>query len=315
MNKTNFTAEQNKLRVTRTFDAPLELVWRAWTEAELLDQWWAPKPWQSKTKSMAFKEGGTRLYAMIGPEGEEHWGITTYTSIAPTTSFSGEDAFCDSDGLINEEFPVATFVNQFVANENQTTVKIETAYASEEQLKQVIAMGMKEGLSLAFEHLDEFIKQKFKLMGDLKTGGQARVTTYLNFPGTTEKAFTFYKSVFKTEFSGNGIQRFGDLPQEQGQAPVPEDIKKMVLHAELPILGGHVLMATDAPKEMGFTLEQGNNMHICLEPDSREETQRLFDALSEGGKIIMPLEDMFFGAFFGSCTDQFGINWMFNFKM
>lgn len=88
----------------------------------------------------------------------------------------------------------------------------------------------------------------------------------------------------------------------------------MVLHVELPILGGHVLMATDAPKEMGFTLSQGNNMHICLEPGSREETQRLFDALSNGGTITMPLEDMFFGSFFGECTDKYGINWMFNFK-
>lgn len=159
MKTTNFTADKNKLTVTRTFDAPLALVWSAWTEAELLDQWWAPKPWQSKTKSMAFKAGGTRLYAMVGPEGEEHWGITTYTGIQHPTSFSGEDAFCDSDGLVNDEFPVATFINHFVANENQTTVTIETAYASEEQLRQIIEMGMKEGLSLAFEHLDDLLNE------------------------------------------------------------------------------------------------------------------------------------------------------------
>ena len=160
MKTTNFTTDKNKLTVTRAFDAPLALVWSAWTEAELLDQWWAPKPWQSKTKSMAFREGGTRLYAMVGPEGEEHWGITTYTSIHQPTSFSGEDAFCDSDGLINADFPVATFLNQFEANGNETIVTIETAYDSEEQLQQVIAMGMKEGLSLAFEHLDEVLSTK-----------------------------------------------------------------------------------------------------------------------------------------------------------
>lgn len=160
MKTTNFTADKNKLTVTRAFDAPLALVWKAWTEAELLDQWWAPRPWLSKTKSMAFKVGGTRLYAMVGPEGEEHWGITTYTSIQQPTSFSGEDAFCDRDGLVNAEFPVGKFLNQFEANENQTTVTIETEYASEEQLKQVIEMGMKEGLSLAFEHLDEVLSTK-----------------------------------------------------------------------------------------------------------------------------------------------------------
>jgi PhnB protein len=81
----------------------------------------------------------------------------------------------------------------------------------------------------------------------------------------------FYRSVFKSEFSGKGIQRFGDIPQEANHHPVSDSIKKMVLHVELPILGGHVLMATDAPKEMGFTLTQGNNMHICLEPDHEKK--------------------------------------------
>ncbi len=89
-------------------------------------------------------------------------------------------------------------------------------------------------------------------------------------------------------------------------------IKKMILHVELPILGGHILMATDAPKEMGMTLTQGNNMHICLEPSTKKEIKKLFDALSEGENITMPLEDMFFGAYFGEFTDKFGINWMFN---
>lgn len=139
-----------------------------------------------------------------------------------------------------------------------------------------------------------------------------RVTTYLNFPGTTEEAFTFYRSVFGTEFGGKGIQRFGDIPSDAGHPPVAESVKKMVLHVELPILGEHVLMATDAPEEMGFVLSQGNNMHICLEPATRAETERLFEALSAKGKVTMPLQDMFFGAYYGSCTDQFGINWMLN---
>jgi len=88
----------------------------------------------------------------------------------------------------------------------------------------------------------------------------------------------------------------------------------MVLHVELPITGNHILMATDAPQEMGFTLSRGNNMHICLEPETREEAKRLFDALSNGGTVTMPLQDMFFGAYFGEFTDKFGINWMVNFQ-
>jgi PhnB protein len=80
----------------------------------------------------------------------------------------------------------------------------------------------------------------------------------------------------------------------------------------MPITGGHILMATDAPKEMGFTVTPGNNMHISLEPETREEAKRLFDELSAGGKVSMPLQDMFWGAYFGSFTDKYGINWMVN---
>lgn len=86
----------------------------------------------------------------------------------------------------------------------------------------------------------------------------------------------------------------------------------MILHIELPILGNHVLMGTDAPKEMGFSVIQGNSMHINLEPDSREESRRLFDVLSEGGQIEMPLQEMFWGSYFGSFTYKFGIKWMVN---
>lgn len=158
MNKTNFTVDQNKLTVTRTFDALVDLVWRTWTEAELLDQWWAPKPWSSVTKSMDFRKGGQRLYAMVGPKGEEHWGLTTYKKIEQPTSFSGEDAFCDYAGNINPDFPVAKFQNHFKASFDKTLVTIVTEYTSEQQLQQIIEMGMKEGLSMAFENLDHVLK-------------------------------------------------------------------------------------------------------------------------------------------------------------
>jgi len=154
MKETHFATDKNKLTVIRTFDAPVDLVWRAWTEAELLDQWWAPKPWVSKTKSMDFKEGGKRLYVMVGPGGEEHWGVTTYESIKRPVSLSGGDAFSDSEGNVNPDFPVATYQNQFVDKTDHTVVTIVTEYATEEQLKQIVEMGMKEGLSMAFDNLD-----------------------------------------------------------------------------------------------------------------------------------------------------------------
>lgn len=157
MTETKFETNGSQLTVTRTFNASIDIVWRAWTEAELLDQWWAPKPWESKTERMDFEENGQRLYAMCGPNGEEHWGITTYKTINKPSYFSGEDAFCDNQGMVNQEMPVAKFENSFQSNSTQTTVQVVTQYASEEHLQQVIQMGMKEGLSMAYESLDKLL--------------------------------------------------------------------------------------------------------------------------------------------------------------
>ncbi len=140
----------------------------------------------------------------------------------------------------------------------------------------------------------------------------SRTSTYLNFPRNTEDAFNFYKTVFGTEFVDNGISRFSEIPAQEGAPSLAEADKHLVMHVELPILGGHILMGTDAPESMGFNVIMGNNVHINLEPDTKEETKKLFDALSAGGKVTMELADMFWGAYFGSCVDQFGIQWTFN---
>jgi PhnB protein len=140
----------------------------------------------------------------------------------------------------------------------------------------------------------------------------ASVSTYLNFPDYTEKAFLFYKKVFGTEFTPPGIRRMGDMPPMEGMPPTPDHLKNLVMHVELPITGGHILMGTDAPAQMGFHITFGNNIHIQLQPDTKEETQKLFNGLSEGGVVDMELQDMFWGAYFGSLTDQFGVKWMFN---
>jgi PhnB protein len=140
----------------------------------------------------------------------------------------------------------------------------------------------------------------------------ARVSTYRNFPRNTEEAFNFYKSVFGGEFGNNGIARFSDIPASDGMPLLAGEDKNLVMHIELQITGGHWLMGTDAPESMGFTVNFGNNVYINLEPDTKAETKKLFDALSAGGKITMELQDMFWGAYFGSCTDKFGVQWMFN---
>lgn len=139
----------------------------------------------------------------------------------------------------------------------------------------------------------------------------ARTSTYLNFPRQTEVAFEFYRAVFCTQFNGD-VARFRDIPPAEGAPPLAAEDKNLVMHVELPITGGHVLMGTDAPESMGFKVQFGNNIYINLEPDSRDETRRLFELLSAGGKVEMPLQDMFWGAYFGSCADKYGVNWMFN---
>ncbi|MES2591581.1 MAG: VOC family protein [Bacteroidota bacterium] len=139
----------------------------------------------------------------------------------------------------------------------------------------------------------------------------ARVNTYLNFPNQTEEAFNFYKTVFNGEFEGE-ISRFSDIPPTEGMPPLPEADKNLVMHVALKIMGGHVLMGTDAPESMGFKVNFGNNVYLSLEPDTKAETKRLYDALSKNGKIEQELQDMFWGAYYGSCKDKFGVQWMFN---
>ena len=139
----------------------------------------------------------------------------------------------------------------------------------------------------------------------------ASVSTYLNFARSTEEAFNFYRSVFGTEFDGK-VSRFSEIPPTPGQPTLPEADRNLVMHISLPILAGHRLMGTDAPESMGFKLSQGNNVYINLEPDTRAETDRLFNALAEGGTVEMALQEQFWGDYFGSLKDRFGTQWMFN---
>ena len=136
----------------------------------------------------------------------------------------------------------------------------------------------------------------------------ATLNPYLNFNGNTEEAFNFYKSVFGGEFLT--LQRFRDTPMA-GQ--IPAEAQDKIMHVALPIGQGNILMATDALESMGQKLNNGNNYSLSLSTESEEETERLYNALSAGGKIEMPLDKTFWGAYFGMFSDKFGIQWMVNY--
>ena len=141
----------------------------------------------------------------------------------------------------------------------------------------------------------------------------AKVSIYLNFQGNTEEAFEFYKTVFNTEYVAP-IMYNKDVPPQGGMPAFSAEEKEKVMHVSLPILGGMNIMGTDMLESMGHKLSIGNNITINLEPDSREETERLFQLLSEGDSNRFPLQDQFWGAYWGCCKDRFGIRWMFNFR-
>lgn len=151
--------ENKTITVKREFNANLELVWKAWTTAELLDRWWAPKPWVAKTKSMDFREGGQWLYAMVSPENEKHWSRLDYEAIERLKSFSALDAFCDENGEINTAFGRTLWKNEFSENKVETTtVSMTLRYDSLENLEKHIEMGFKEGFTMGLNQLDELLK-------------------------------------------------------------------------------------------------------------------------------------------------------------
>ncbi len=306
--------ETNTITVKKEFSADISLVWDAFTKSEILDNWWAPKPWKARTKKMDFREGGNWVYAMVSPEGEEHWALIEYTKIVNQKYFMGIDSFCDANGKPNKELPQSKWKIEFSKKGEKTLVENNIYFEDLKQLETTISMGFKEGYTMTLTALEHYFKTRIGLMKENKTIKKARSSSYLNFNGNTEEAFNFYKSVFKTEFSGKGMQRFEDVSGNEGAPPMDDSFKKLIIHVELPITGGHTIMATDAPESMGFKLVTGNNMHINVEPESREETYRLFNELSAGGKVDMEMQDMFFGALFGSCTDKYGINWMFTYS-
>jgi PhnB protein len=138
----------------------------------------------------------------------------------------------------------------------------------------------------------------------------ATINAYLTFDGTCEEAFNFYKSVFGGDFPMVG--KFGDMPPQEGMPPISDEVKNRIMHMSLPISAETVLMGSDTMPGI-HDHQVGNNISLSINTDSREEADRIFNGLSAGGKVSMPLADTFWGAYFGMWTDKFGINWMVNY--
>lgn len=145
------------IHVSREFAASVSKVWAAWTEKQLLDQWWAPKPWVAKTKSMNFSEGGHWLYAMVGPEGTQEWCRVDFQSIEPLKNFAGKSSFCDQEGNTTNTFPSSFWKNEFVESEDATVVNINISFKELADLDKYIEMGFKEGFTAAMENLDKLL--------------------------------------------------------------------------------------------------------------------------------------------------------------
>ncbi|REA59002.1 SRPBCC domain-containing protein [Dyadobacter luteus] len=150
--------ESKKIHVDREFAAPLDKVWAAWTQSEILDQWWAPKPWHARTKFMDFSVGGYWLYAMVGPEGEEHWARADYSAITPEDTYTAQDAFCDEEGVINTSYPGSTWTNKFVQSGTNTKVHIEISYDDLKDLEATLEMGFQKGFTMGLQNLDELFQ-------------------------------------------------------------------------------------------------------------------------------------------------------------
>ena len=149
--------DERSITVERSFNAPIDPVWAAWTEADILCKWWAPKPYQCVIKSFDFRAGGRWLYYMEGPTGDRHWCFFDYKAIRPKSYFSGSDAFCDEQGVANNIKPKVSWEANFSDADGSTLVKVVLHFGSPEDLEKIIQMGFKEGFTQGLQQLEDLL--------------------------------------------------------------------------------------------------------------------------------------------------------------
>jgi uncharacterized protein YndB with AHSA1/START domain len=149
--------QSNSLTVVRAFDAPLDSVWQAWTDSEILDKWWAPKPYRAETKTMDFREGGLWFYSMVGPKGDRLWCRVDYKTIEPNKSITNTNMLCNEKGNKSPNFPIMNWRNEFNQSSGGTTVRIEITFEKEADMDIVIKMGFQEGFTAGLSNLDHYL--------------------------------------------------------------------------------------------------------------------------------------------------------------
>ena len=152
--------ENKQIKVKRSFDGQLPLVWQAWTDAKILDQWWGPHPWKARTSVMDFREGGRWFYAMVGPSGETHWSLVNFKTIAHQKSFTTDCAFSNEKAEIIPDFPSNQWEIHFTGREDETVVDVTLSFEKLEHMEQMVQMGFKEGFTIGLEQLDEWLDQQ-----------------------------------------------------------------------------------------------------------------------------------------------------------
>jgi uncharacterized protein YndB with AHSA1/START domain len=152
--------DSNSVYVMKIYEAEVSKVWDYFTKSELLDQWWAPKPWKCETKKQDFTEGGIWLYSMVGPEGERHYAQVKYGEIMEHRSFDGVDTFCDENGNVNPDFPEAKWLFGFTGVEEGTKITVNIHFQTSEAMAKLIEMGFEEGFKMGLNQLEEILKNQ-----------------------------------------------------------------------------------------------------------------------------------------------------------
>ncbi|MHB1511565.1 MAG: SRPBCC domain-containing protein [Acidimicrobiales bacterium] len=307
--------ENLTLTLVAEFNATPEQVWTVWEDPRTLERWWGPPSWPATFTRHDFVVGGESRYHMTGPDGDTSSGYWQIQALDKPNRLDFTNGLAGPDGEPTPGMPPMSGHVTFEAIGTRTKMTVVSRFVDFAQMEMMLGMGMAEGMTEAIGQIDGIVVTASVRANDDTTGGKRqpmpRVSTYLNFMGNTEEAFNFYKSVFGTEFLAP-ISRMSDMPPSPGQPALSEAEKGMVMHVELPILAGHVIMGTDMLESLGHKRRLGNSMTINLELEERAEAERLFKLLSEDGSDQFGLMEVPWGAYWGTCADRYGIRWMFN---